>query len=77
MLQGSNLFVCALSSTLKAITQARISCIVPARWYIDAIRKMMIQGLPLASVAGDLAILSGMASFIMLVALKKFNDRLD
>lgn len=54
-----------------------LSCIVPARWYIDAIRKMMIQGLPLASVAGDLAVLSGMASFIMLVALKKFNDRLE
>ena len=54
-----------------------VSCIVPARWYIDAIRKMMIQGLPLTSVAGDLAVLSGMASFIMLVALKKFNDRLE
>ena len=37
----------------------------------------MIQGLPLASVAGDLAVLSGMACFIMIVSLKKFHDRLE
>lgn len=54
-----------------------LSCVVPARWYIDAIRKMMIQGLPLIAVLDDLAVLSGMVVVIVAVSLKKFNDRLE
>lgn len=54
-----------------------VSNIVPARWYIDAVRKMMIQGLPLSAVWENCAILLGMTIAILGVSLKKFNDKLE
>ncbi len=54
-----------------------ISNIVPARWYIDAMRKMMIQGLPIAAVWKECAILLGMTVSLLAVSLKKFNDKLE
>ena len=36
-----------------------LSCIIPARWYIDAIRKLMIAVPPFAAVARALRILAG------------------
>ena len=44
-----------------------VSHIVPARWYIDAIRKMMIQGVPLIAVWKDFVILLGMTKASYLV----------
>ena len=54
-----------------------VSNIVPARWYIDAVRKMMIQGLPLVAVWKNCAILLGMTVVLLGVSLKKFNDKLE
>ena len=54
-----------------------LSCVVPARWYIDAIRKLMIEGLPFAAVLGDFLILSVMTVLLVVIALKKFNDKLE
>ena len=54
-----------------------ISNIVPARWYIDAVRKMMIQGLPIVAVWKNCAILLGMTIALLGVSLKKFNDKLE
>lgn len=54
-----------------------VSNIVPARWYIDAVRKMMIQGLPIVAVWKNCVILFGMTVVILGVSLKKFNDRLE
>ena len=54
-----------------------VSNIVPARWYIDAVRKMMIQGLPLTDVWENCATLLGMTVAILGVSLKKFNDKLE
>ena len=54
-----------------------ISCIVPARWYIDAMRKLMIEQLPVAGVLDDVIILTAMALFIITVAVRKFNDKLE
>ena len=54
-----------------------VSNIVPARWYIDAVRKMMIQGLPLVAVWKNCVILLGMTVAILGVSLKKFNDKLE
>lgn len=53
------------------------SNIVPARWYIDAMRKIMIEGLDFADVFNDFIIILGMTVFILAVALKKFNDKLE
>lgn len=52
-----------------------ISCIVPARWYIAAMRKLMIQQLPLQYVVQEVAVLGGMAMIILLLATKKFTKR--
>ena len=54
-----------------------VSNIVPARWYIDAVRKMMIQGLPLAEVWQHSIILLSMTVALISISLKKFNDKLE
>ena len=51
--------------------------IVPARWYIEAIRKMMIMGLPLSAVVKEVLILILMTFVLMGVSLKKFKDKLE
>lgn len=54
-----------------------VSNIIPARWYIDAVRKMMIQGVPIVDVWQDCVILFGMTVLLLGVSLKKFNDKLE
>lgn len=54
-----------------------ISNVIPARWYIDAVRKMMIQGEPLSTVWANVVILSGMTIALLGISLKKFNDKLE
>ena len=54
-----------------------VSCIVPARWYIAAIRKMMIEGLPFTAVLHEFAVLCAMLAALAGASLKKFNDKLE
>ena len=54
-----------------------LSCIVPARWYIAAIRRLMIEGLPFTAVLREFAILAAMTAGLIVVALRKFNDKLE
>lgn len=54
-----------------------VSCIIPARWYIAAVRKLMIEGLPLREVLTEAGILLAMTTALVTVALKKFNDKLE
>ena len=51
--------------------------IVPARWYTEANRKLMIMGLPLSAVMKEVAILIFMTFVLMGVSLKKFKDKLE
>lgn len=53
-----------------------LSTIVPARWYIDAMRKLMIEGLPFSAVIQQTVILVAMTVVLIIVALKKFNDKI-
>ncbi|MDR1722930.1 MAG: ABC transporter permease [Tannerella sp.] len=53
------------------------SCIVPARWYIVAVKKLMIEGLPFVYVIKEFIILISMALFLVVVSLKKFKYRLE
>jgi ABC-2 type transport system permease protein len=53
-----------------------ISHIVPAKWYIAAIKKLMIEGLPVRFVVREFGILCVMALFLIGVSLKKFKNRL-
>ena len=54
-----------------------LSCIVPARWYIEAVRKLMIAGLSFPAVWQECCILFAMTVALVAVALKKFNDKLE
>jgi ABC-2 type transport system permease protein len=53
-----------------------LSAVLPVRWFIAAVRKVMIQGVDAVFVAKEIAILSGMAFFLLFVSLKKFSVRL-
>jgi ABC-2 type transport system permease protein len=54
-----------------------LSCVVPARWYIEAVRRVMIQGVEVRFVLREIAILSGMAMVFVAVALRNFKTRLQ
>ena len=49
------------------------SCIVPARWYISAMRVLMIQQLPVGHVLTEVLVLAGMTLGVVTLAIKKFN----
>lgn len=51
--------------------------IIPARWYIQAIRKLMIMGLPLSAVWSEVLIMIAMIIVLLVVALKRFKDKLE
>ena len=53
-----------------------LSCIVPARWYIEAMRKLMIEGASVASIMQQILILVGMTISIIVIAIKKFNKNM-
>lgn len=54
-----------------------LSNIVPARWYIDAMRKMMIQGVSVISVWQDCLVLLGMTVVLFAVSFKLFKNKLE
>lgn len=54
-----------------------LSNIVPAKWYIIGVKKVMVQGLPITSLWQELSILTFMAIFLLAVSLKQFKNRLQ
>ena len=54
-----------------------ISAIVPPRYYIEAMRKLMIMGVGIGEVAHEVAVLAVMTVVLLAIALKKFNVRLE
>ena len=54
-----------------------ISAIVPPRYYIQAMRKLMIMGVGIGEVMREVAILSGMTILLLAVSLLKFKTRLE
>ena len=52
-----------------------VSCAIPARWYIEAMRKLMIQELELQHILHEIAILSAMTVAMLMLAVKKFNSK--
>ncbi len=55
----------------------RISDIIPAKWYISAVKKIMIEGLEVTFVLKEIGILTLMGFTLLVISLKKFNDRLE
>ena len=54
-----------------------LSNIIPAKWYILAVKKIMIEGVGLRFVWQEILILAGMAALLMTVSLKHFRERLQ
>ena len=52
-----------------------LSCVIPARWYISAMRVLMIQQLPLQYVLTEILVLAGMTLVVLTLAIKKFNAK--
>lgn len=53
------------------------SALLPPRYYIAAMRKLLIMGVGIRHVMSEIAILSGMTVFFLTAALLKFNKRLE
>jgi ABC-2 type transport system permease protein len=54
-----------------------LSAFMPPRYYIDAMRKLMIMGVGIERVLPDVLILSAMTFVLLLVALRRFRVRLE
>jgi len=54
-----------------------ISELVPAKWYLISVKKVMIQGLGLASIRTELLVLSLMALLLLTASIKRFKYRLE
>ena len=54
-----------------------IAAVVPPRYYIDAMRKLMIMGVGIGDVMKDVIILVSMTALLLTIALKKFKVRLE
>ena len=52
------------------------SDIIPAKWFIIMVKKIMIQGDGLGSIVKELSILTGMAAVFLAVSIKSFRTRL-
>ena len=52
-----------------------ISCVIPARWYISAMRVLMIQRLSVGYVLTEVLVLAGMTLLVLALAIKKFNAK--
>lgn len=53
------------------------SDIIPAKWFIIIVKKIMIQGTGLVSAAKEMTILAVMAAFLLAVSIKSFRTRLQ
>lgn len=53
-----------------------LSCIVPARWYIEAMRKLMIEGQPFTAIIKQTLILSAMTIAILALAIRNLNKKM-
>lgn len=54
-----------------------LSNIIPAKWYILAVKKIMIQGADIRLVWQEVLVLASMATLLLSVSLKLFKQRLE
>ena len=54
-----------------------VSAIIPPRYYIEAMRKLMIMGVGIREVWHEVVVLIGMTALLLTISLKKFNKRLE
>ena len=54
-----------------------ISAVIPPRYYIQAMRKLMIMGVGIGEVWHEVVVLIGMAALLLTISLAKFNKRIE
>ena len=54
-----------------------LSAIVPPRYYIEAMRKLMIMGVGIQEIWHEVAVLICMTALLLTISLKRFNKRLE
>jgi ABC-2 type transport system permease protein len=54
-----------------------LSNLIPAKWFIIAVKNLMIKGTSVASVIKEITILCIMAAVLLVVSLSKFKSRLE
>ncbi len=53
-----------------------LSNVIPAKWYIEAIRGLMIKGVGIAAIWKEVVALLGMTIVLLFISIKKFKNRL-
>ena len=71
-------YLSGLAFPIESMPEAlqRASSIVPARWYVEVARKLMIQGVEMKYVMHETAILGFMAVVLLVVSWRLFKVRL-
>ena len=54
-----------------------LAAIVPPRYYIEAMRKLMIMGVGIGEALHEVVVMMLMTVVLLAIALKKFNVRLE
>jgi len=54
-----------------------VSAVVPTRYYISAMRKLMIMGVGIEQIYYEVIVLIGMFATLLILSLAKFNKRLE
>ena len=54
-----------------------LSAIIPPKYYIEAMRKLMIMGVGIGEVMKEVTVLIAMTVFFLTIALVKFKTRLE
>lgn len=72
------IYLSGLAFPIESMPEAlqRASAIVPARWYVEVARKLMIQGVEMKYVMHETAVLAFMAVVLLGVSWKMFKVRL-
>ena len=54
-----------------------LSCLIPARWYVETVRRLMIEGVPLVYVWKEVIVMCLMAVVLITATARKFKNRLE
>ncbi|MGN1264111.1 MAG: ABC transporter permease [Prevotella sp.] len=73
------MYLSGLAFPIESMPEAfqNVSCIVPARWFMNAVRRILIQGVEFADVAKEFGILCLQAALLIILSVKLFKTRLE
>ncbi|MDR1273635.1 MAG: ABC transporter permease [Odoribacteraceae bacterium] len=54
-----------------------LSCLIPARWYISAVKRLMIEGAPVTVIAREALALTCTGALLVALSIKNFKNRLS